>query len=185
MVLVLHFPSGVVVAVVPGEGLQEGRKAETDDKEVKPDPLLPRDPPEKDESKQCKDQRNRGDILVQDTPEDLAESGEGLKGALLIRCFWPFLLLSRRDPDQFSDRSLELVGKGAPILGTVDRVEEALGRAAVTPVHRWVRRRSQRHVGVGEQTKKHRNEKKKATPPFREFFPDQNEKGQECAHREQ
>ena len=80
LILVLHVPPGIVVAVVPRERLQECRETETDDEKVEPDALFFGESPEKQESRQREDQRDGGDVLRHDPPEDLAESVERLKG---------------------------------------------------------------------------------------------------------
>ena len=162
--------------------MQERREAESDDQQVEPDPLFARQVPEERERQQGEDQGDRRDVLDKDSPENLAESREGLEGAFLVGSFRTLLLLDGRNADQFAHRSLELVGKGSPVLGAIDRVEESLRGAAVAPVHRRIRRGSQGHVGVGKQTREDRDHDQDTLTPFRQFAADGQEKEESRAH---
>jgi hypothetical protein len=55
LVLILHVPTGIVIAVVPREGLKEGGETESYDKQVEPDALLAWESPEEEKSEQGKD----------------------------------------------------------------------------------------------------------------------------------
>ena len=153
----LQPPSGLVDLSSVGNRLQDCREHKSDFQQIHP--RSSRDIPNAEnrhEGKEVGHNTERGEAAAELKPEKPYPFLQLRQGALRHRDWrvrvYEFVAFLWRGPHKFSKATKTLFAETASILRAIERKEKAFGGACVGPVHGWIGRRGQWHVGIRQQS---------------------------------